>query len=125
MKSGSTSFVLYLDGHCEPLIEELHIASGFLKRAVGLLALSDLPSSKGLLIPDCTSIHTFCMRFSIDVIFFDEEGNIRVLYPHVPSGHVLFSRRKNVSALEVKSGFIERYNLKEGDKLKIVDQGQS
>lgn len=44
-----------------------------------LLGLALLPSDRapnGLLIPRCRGVHTFGMRFSIDVAFLDAEGGV-------------------------------------------------
>jgi hypothetical protein len=47
------------------------------RRALRLLGLSRLPrelAPAALLIPRCRSIHTFGLRFPIDVVFLDGEG---------------------------------------------------
>jgi uncharacterized membrane protein (UPF0127 family) len=60
-------------------------ACGLRARLLGLAFLRDLPPGVGLLIPRCRSVHTFGMRFAIDVVFLDEAGAplavIRALKP--------------------------------------------
>jgi uncharacterized membrane protein (UPF0127 family) len=51
-------------------------ASGFLKRAVGLLGRSQLDPNSGMIIDPCKQVHTFFMRFPIDVIFLSKENEI-------------------------------------------------
>jgi len=36
-----------------------------------------LPAGHGLWIEPCNSIHMFFMRFAIDVLFLDREGNVK------------------------------------------------
>ena len=49
-------------------------ARGFRARLLGLALLRDLPPGHALLIPRCRSVHTFGMRFAIDVRFLDDQG---------------------------------------------------
>ncbi|HEX2160213.1 MAG TPA: DUF192 domain-containing protein [Thermoleophilaceae bacterium] len=43
-------------------------------RLLGLAWLDDMPRDCALLIPHCSSVHTFGMRFALDVCFLDGEG---------------------------------------------------
>jgi uncharacterized membrane protein (UPF0127 family) len=52
---------------------EVVIARSFRRRLVGL-ALRRRPPSHALLIPECRSVHTFGMRFPIDLFWLDEWG---------------------------------------------------
>jgi uncharacterized membrane protein (UPF0127 family) len=50
------------------------VASGPRARLLGLALLPPSRAGKGLLIPRCRSVHTFGMRFPIDVFFLDRDG---------------------------------------------------
>jgi uncharacterized membrane protein (UPF0127 family) len=54
----------------------VHEATSLRARLLGLalLARGALPRGHALLIPDCRSVHTFGMRFPIDVVFLDWDG---------------------------------------------------
>lgn len=54
------------------------VADTFLSRLKGLMFQKQMEASAGLLIQRCSSIHTFFMRFPIDVIYLDKE--YRILY---------------------------------------------
>ena len=56
------------------LIEQLEIAASFWTRFVGLQFRRTLPPNAGLLIAPCSSVHTFGVRFAIDVAFIDASG---------------------------------------------------
>lgn len=105
----------------EPVLDKIRVARKFHQRAIGLLATSSLKPTEGFIIPNCASIHTFGMRFPIDVIFFDDKDEIRGVYPDIPSGYILFSKLKNVNVLETSIGFIEKNHLQNGDKLHFSD----
>lgn len=48
------------------------------------------PPGHALLIPNCRSVHTFGMRFPIDVVFLDERGRTLRVERSVPPRRVLF-----------------------------------
>jgi len=51
------------------------------------------PPDHALLIPNCRSVHTFGMRFPIDVTFLDERGQAIRVERAVPRRRVLFEPR--------------------------------
>ena len=103
-----------------PALEKVGVARGFWRRAVGLLARRGLPEREGLLIPHCSAVHTFGMRFAIDVLFLNDDGQVLALYPDTPSGYVLTPRLRHVHALEAGSGFIARCGIQTGDRLRFA-----
>jgi uncharacterized membrane protein (UPF0127 family) len=54
----------------------VHEAASLRARLLGLALLprGAVPPGHALLIPDCRSVHTFGMRFPIDLVFLDERG---------------------------------------------------
>ena len=53
--------------------EHLLVAARPLRRMRGLLGRSELPSDQGILLRPAGSVHTFFMRFPIDVVFLDRD----------------------------------------------------
>ena len=72
---------------------EVHVATGFRARLLGLACLDLTEAGSGLLIPRCSSIHTFGMRFSLDLYFLDGEGVAIDERRRVPRGQVVRCRR--------------------------------
>lgn len=101
------------------LVEKLELANSFWTRAVGLLGRSGLDSNSGLWIRRCNSVHTFFMRFNIDVIFIDKDLVIRKLKKNVRPGRFLAPVWKASSVMEFQNGFIEKHRLTEGEKLYV------
>ncbi len=58
------------------VVSQLKRADSMFSRMVGLLGSSSLPRGHGLLISPCNQVHTFFMRFAIDVIFLDSSQRI-------------------------------------------------
>ena len=79
----------------------VHLARSARARLLGLALLRDLPPDRALLIAGCRSVHTFGMRFALDVVFLDAAGRpLRVVRgpAAVPRGVVPRSRRPSWSA---------------------------
>jgi uncharacterized membrane protein (UPF0127 family) len=55
---------------------EVRLARGFRPRLLGLSGLDRVEVGGGLLIPRCSSVHTFGMRFALDLYFLDREGEV-------------------------------------------------
>jgi uncharacterized membrane protein (UPF0127 family) len=49
------------------------VADSILKRMKGLFGKSELPIGEALWIKPCMSVHTFFIRFPINVVFFEQE----------------------------------------------------
>jgi uncharacterized membrane protein (UPF0127 family) len=49
----------------------VHEAVSLRARLLGLAWLREVPPGHALLIPDCRSVHTFGMRFALDLVWLD------------------------------------------------------
>ena len=68
------------------------VARPFRVRLLGLAFLRHLPPDCGLLIPRCSSVHTFGMRFALDVVFLDEHGEVLRVRRHMAPRRVAWVR---------------------------------
>jgi uncharacterized protein len=55
---------------------QVPVATSFASRLLGLALLSRNRAWSGLLIPRCRSVHTFGMRFRLDLLFLDADGRV-------------------------------------------------
>ena len=53
---------------------EVAVAAGLRARLLGLAHLDRERAGAGLLIPRCAGVHTFGMRFALDLVFLDRRG---------------------------------------------------
>jgi uncharacterized membrane protein (UPF0127 family) len=63
---------------------DVPVAETHRARLLGLAFLDREEAGEGLLIPDCRSVHTFGMRFALDVVFLDRESRVIQLRRAVP-----------------------------------------
>ena len=61
----------------ELLFSDVRLADSFSLRFLGLMPRKELKPSEGLLLTDCSRIHTNFMHFTIDVVYLSE--NLRIL----------------------------------------------
>lgn len=55
------------------IFNNVNIADSFLSRFKGLMLRRNIETNEGLLLKKCNSIHTFFMRFTIDVAYLDKD----------------------------------------------------
>jgi uncharacterized membrane protein (UPF0127 family) len=96
--------------------EHLLVAARPLRRMRGLLGRSELPSDQGILLRPARSVHTFFMRFPIDVVFLDRDeivvGIEPALSPWKTAGH-----RGAKAVVELAAGECKRRGLQVGDRV--------
>jgi uncharacterized membrane protein (UPF0127 family) len=103
------------------LVEDLEMAVTAAEQRRGLLGRDELAPGAGMLFPKVWSIHTFGMRFAIDVIFADAVGDelaVRRVFVRLPPNRIagaLFARY----CLELPPGTLEDKPLRRGDLLRI------
>jgi hypothetical protein len=71
----------------------VRLAKGPRARFLGLAYLNREQAGSGLLIPRCSSVHTFGMRFPLDLYFLDESGELVRVLRRVPARRLAICRR--------------------------------
>ncbi len=82
---------------------EVPLARGFRARLLGLAMLDQGEVGGGLLIPRCSSVHTFGMRFALDLYFLDREEAVVAKRLAVPPKRFAFCRGAS-AVLELPAG---------------------
>ena len=88
-------------------------------RRRGLLGRDGLPSGHALLIAPCSSIHTWFMRFPIDVIFVRRDGLVLKTRAAIPAWKMAFGWAA-YATVEVPSGAVALNSVKPGDRLELI-----
>jgi len=78
------------------------VAVDWRSRLLGLSHLDRPRAGAGLLIPSCASVHSFGMRFDLDLFFLDRRGRVLSLRRAVPPRRVAWERGAS-AVLEVPS----------------------
>jgi uncharacterized protein len=108
---------LKVDGRMTSL--RIYEASHFLARARGLLGHERLQHDEALWIRPCGSVHTFGMRYAIDLVFVDAEQRVLSVKPKIEplrfAGHV--GAR---STIELLAGTAATVSIAPGSRLEKV-----
>lgn len=102
----------------ELILENVLLADRFFFRLKGLMGKDKLEDDEGLLIRPCNSIHTFFMKFNLDVAFIDESFEVLEIYRDLAPNKLSKIYKDSKFVLEAKPGSLSNVNI--GDKLKIV-----
>lgn len=96
------------------LATHLDVAASGPKRRKGLLGREGLSPGEGLWIIPCESVHTFFMRFPIDLVYLDRENRIKKVRNRVGAWRlsVCFSAH---SILELPAGTVRGTETRRGD----------
>jgi hypothetical protein len=101
----------------------MHLAHTWRARLLGLATMPWLDSDEALVIPHCTSVHTFGMRFPLDVVFVDRDWLPIYIEYEVGPNRVLRSRFAR-SVIEVAAG--EAGRLADGLRIqRVLEDGMS
>jgi hypothetical protein len=100
------------------LAEAAEVADTSAKRRTGLLKHNCLEPGQGLWILPCESVHTFFMKFPIDLVYLDKRRRVRKVRRAVPAWRLSACLAAH-SVLELPAGTIERTGTAAGDQLAI------
>lgn len=102
------------------LASRLVVADNIFTRMKGLLGRNSLAEGEGLLIRPCKGIHTFGMKFPIDVVFLDSRNLVIAVHKELASNRLTPIYPKGASVLELPAGTIEATATKIGDEIKVA-----
>lgn len=100
------------------LADRADIADTSAKRRRGLLKHAGLQPGEGLWIAPCEGIHTFAMKFPIDVLFVSRKREVVKLRPNMGRSRIALSLLA-ASVLELPAGTIQRTGTQVGDRLEL------
>lgn len=89
-------------------------------RRKGLLGRDGLLPGEGLWIAPCESVHTFFMRFPIDLVYLDREHRIKKARSAVGPWRLSACLSAH-SILELPAGTIRETQTERGDRLEIAE----
>ena len=87
-------------------------------RRQGLLQRDFLPDGSALIIAPCSAVHTFFMRFAIDVAFVAKDGRVLKLRRDVRPWRIAAAWRA-FAVVELPVGALDRADTRTGDMLRI------
>jgi len=99
--------------------EDVRVADTPGARRIGLLKHAELRPGEGLWIYPCQAVHTFWMRFSIDVAFLDRHRRVKRVYYGLPPFRLTRFVWGARSALELAAGVLQASHTVSGDELEF------
>ena len=99
--------------------DRIECADTSLTRLVGLLGRRGLEAGGGIWIRPSSGVHTFGMRFAIDVVGLDQGMRVVKLWPRIKPHRMTSINPKVRSVLELVAGQIEARAIRVGDTLDV------
>lgn len=88
------------------------------RRRRGLLGRDRLDDDRALILAPCGSVHTFGMRFPIDVLFLGPDGGVLKIVERLRSWRIAGSLQACFT-VELAAGSVSRNGVCTGDRLTI------
>lgn len=101
------------------LVERVRIARTWKEKALGLLQY-DKPEV--LLLRTRFGIHTFGMKYAIDVIVLNKENTVVKTRRSLPPNNIFIWNPRHDTVLELPEGIIEKTHTKVGDRIEIEER---
>jgi uncharacterized membrane protein (UPF0127 family) len=99
--------------------ERIRVAESGLETIVGLLGERELPSGDGLLIVPSQGVHTWGMRFAIDVMVLDAAWNVIAIRCDMRPFRMTRLFWKAAAVLELQTGTVDSTGTVVGDTIEF------
>ncbi|KUH39301.1 MULTISPECIES: DUF192 domain-containing protein [Streptomyces] len=100
----------------------VEVAATYRARARGLLGRDGIDGA--MLLTPCGSVHTFRMRFAIDVAYLRRDLTVLAVVPGMRPGRLGLPRMRARHVLEAEAGAMERWGVRPGVRLAVDPSGQ-
>jgi uncharacterized membrane protein (UPF0127 family) len=101
------------------LATDADLAGDSRARRRGLLDADGLGPGQALVIAPSQGVHTFGMRFAIDVVGLNRHGEVVLVRSAVPRRRIVFAWRA-FAIVEAQAGRAESLGLRVGDQLEVI-----
>jgi uncharacterized membrane protein (UPF0127 family) len=102
--------------------DNVAVASTRATRAVGLLSRTSLEPGEALWIVPSRGVHTWGMRFTIDIVALDERGVVVDQVSRLKPWRIRLPRRGTAGVLELPPGTLDASGTAIGHRIELVRQ---
>jgi uncharacterized membrane protein (UPF0127 family) len=102
------------------LAERVRVAASPLARLRGLLGTSALAPGHGLLLRPCRQVHSFFMRYALDLVFVDADDRVVETVAAFPTNRISPLVSSAAAVLELPAGALAAAPARPGDRLSIA-----
>lgn len=106
--------------HGRALFDRVHAPSRYLSRLRGLIGRPPLSSREAWWFQDCSAVHTFGMRYPIDVIHLSTDGTIVQIVAGLAPNRWSWCRSSR-HLIEAGNGAARELDLHLNDRLEYVE----
>ena len=102
------------------IADKVGVAATRAARAVGLLSRNGLEPGEALWIVPSRGVHTWGMRFAIDVVALDEAGTVIDCVSNLRPWRVRLPRRGTAGVLELPAGALDATGTLLGHRIELT-----
>ena len=102
------------------IVDELKIPRKIVGNFIGLMFSNELGSRQGLALEKVIKVHTFFMKYPIDIFYIDKNDQIIRIDENVKPWKVLKLCRKSDYIIETNAGVANKTNSEVNDSVAIV-----
>src|SRR5262245_21455555 len=117
-KSNGRQFALVDAADGRVIVPRLELAIDSASRRKGLLGRDGLDEGTGLVIAPSNAVHTFFMRFAIDIVFLNRAGKVLKIRQRVPARRMTASPTAH-AVLDFPAGAASAIGLSVGQTLAL------
>jgi uncharacterized membrane protein (UPF0127 family) len=99
--------------------DQIDCADTSSKRTTGLLKHKELRPGEGLWIIPCEGVHTFFMKFALDLVYVDKKNVVRKTVANVVPWRLSLCLPAH-SIIELPAGTIDPTSTRKGDQLEFT-----
>ena len=103
------------------ICKKCEVANNPITRFKGLMFRKELEKGSALLIEPCNEIHTFNMKFPIDVVTLSKDNVVLTVFDSVPPSMVMPPVKTGRKVIELNAGDAKLLGINRGDILQIVE----
>ncbi len=98
------------------LIPRLEVADTAWKRSLGLMGRRPLTSDTAMWLEPCNGIHTFLLRFPIDVLILDSQGRALRTISGLRPWRIVLPIRGGRTTVELPAGTLAAHGIQPGGR---------
>ena len=118
IRDGASGYQLINERTGQVVADTLLAAFDSASRRTGLLKHTSLPDNEALIIAPCNSVHTFFMKFDIDIAFVDKSGHVVKVVTALRPWRMAAALRA-FATIEFAAGVLRELTTDVGDRLLV------
>lgn len=107
------------------LAGKLELAERFFQRLRGLIGRTEISNDTALLIRNCRMVHTFFLKFPIDIVFCSEKGTVVLVQENLVPWKISKLAYQASYVIEFRQGTVKEKQIRVGDQVYSSPEAKS